>query len=207
MQQPATRVLVVAEAPNKGFMGVRWWQYPYGVRFIPQVRVPKTRYDLPLDKYRTCEEVALVRDVAAFYYEKKGAFNFKTDYPSFLPEISLELSCQEKIDWVSARAKERGRTLFSSEALCTSALMKASTSALTKASTSALVKASLSSQPLTLPPLLLVTLLFASHPLPQTLPGVTIATSGHVQKPWPVTPGVPLPLDNFAFSHLHGKKA
>ena len=161
--------------------------------------MPKTRYDLPLGEYHTCEEATLVRNVAAFYYGKKGAFNFKTDYPSFLPEISLELSRQEKIDWVSACAKERSKTLFSSEALCTSALMKASTSAH--------VKASSSSQPLTLPPLLPVTLPFASHPLPQTLPGVTIATCSHVQKPWPVTPGIPLPLESFAFSRLHGKKA
>ena len=191
-QQPPARVSVAEDAPNKGFVGVRWRQYPYGIRFIPRVRVPKTRYDLPLGEYRTCEEAALVRDVAAFYYGKKGAFNFKNDYPSCLPEISLELSRQEKIDWVSALAKERGRTLFSKQALSTSTLNASSSS----------------SQPLSIPSPLPLTLPFVSHPLvaAQPLPGVTIATSGHVQKPWAAAPVVPLPLESFAFSCLHGRK-
>lgn len=185
-QQTRARVSVTEDAPNKGYVGVRWRQYPYGIRFIPRVRVPKTRYDLPLGEYRTCEEAAVVRDVAAFYYGKKGAFNFKNDYPNCLPEISSELSRQEKIDWVSARAKERGRTLFSKQALSTSA-------------------SSSSSQPLTLPPPLPLALPFVSLPV-QPLPGVTIATSSRLQKPWTSATVVPSPIESFAFSSLKGRK-
>ncbi|KAG0584512.1 hypothetical protein KC19_3G214300 [Ceratodon purpureus] len=193
--QPPARV---PDAPNKGFVGVRWRQYPYGIRFIPRVRVPKTRYDLPLGEYRTCEEAALVRDVAAFYYGKKGAFNYKNDYPSCLPEISSDLSRQEKIDWVSARAKERGRTLYSNHSLGTTSTRNTSSST------------SSSSQPLTqmLPPPLPLTLPFVSrsHVTPQ--PGVTIATSGHhVQKPWLGAPVVPLPLESYAFLHARKRES
>ncbi|XP_024379887.1 uncharacterized protein [Physcomitrium patens] len=204
-QPTSSRVSIPAEdAPNKGYIGVRWRQYPYGIRFIPRVRVPKTRYDLPLGEYRSCEEAALVRDVAAYYYGKKGAFNFKNDYSSFLPEISPQLSRQEKIDWVSACAKERGRTLFP-KPLNTLPLntVPPNTSLNTSSSSSHPLKL-----PLPPPQSLPLSLPFGSHPLvtAKTIPGVTIATSSHVQKPWTSTSVAPLPIESFAFCCLQGRK-
>ncbi|XP_024389831.1 uncharacterized protein [Physcomitrium patens] len=186
------------DAPNKGFIGVRWRQYPYGIRFIPRVRVPKTRYDLPLGEYRTCEEAALVRDVAAYYYGKKGAFNFRNDYPSFLPEISSQLSRQEKIDWVSARAKERGRTLFPKP------LNSVSLNTSSSSSQSKLVLPPPQSLPMPMP------FVSNAHGNPlltaQPLPAVTVATSSHVQRPWTSSPVAPLSLQSFTFSSLQSRK-
>lgn len=110
--EPSTKTGDQSDAGNKNFTGVRWRRYPYGMRFVPRVRVPKTRYELPLGEYRTLDEAALVRDVATFYYGKKGGFNFTNDYPASLPEIPSHISGQEKIEWVSARAKERARIMF-----------------------------------------------------------------------------------------------